>query len=207
VDPIADVIPPSGDVHAVALTGNLATTGSQPCVDLMSAPPSGVVATSLGVLPESVFVEQKSILIVLNGCVGGAGHSDSGEALICGPGYASDAPTATLVAGFVSRIANLSRVSLQFAQASFGLSESTVRFRPAISNASPHLVDMAWGWGAIAPFPPLMAYDVTQLFGSSDANDIADGNSVALIGVGAAPPLAAGAWWNAFTFTAVTADP
>lgn len=236
IDPIADVIPSSGDVALVGVTGNLAATGTQACTTLIANPPSGVVVSSLGVLPESVFVEQKSILVVLTGCVGGASHTDPAEALICGPGYASDTPSATVIAGFMSRLNNPNRVSLQFAQASFGLDESVVRFRPALTNAVSQIVEESWGWGAIAPFPPFMAYGMTQLFGSVESaveisdvdqpqalstitlgtalsnagisqGDILDGDTLALIGVGAAPPLGAGSWWNAFTFTAAMADP
>jgi hypothetical protein len=236
IDPIFDVVPEMTDVELWAVAGNLAATGGSTCSDVIANPPAGVEVRSLGVVPASVFVEEKSILLVPNGCVGGPGHSDALEETICGVGYSETTPTATLAAGFMSRLGNNGKVSLQFTHASSAMPESVLKLAPAVSAAVAQTVVDTFSFGAIAPFPPHMAYAKAQLVGSPDSRieltqppqsqpsatvsfpqafanstltlaDISDGDNLVFVGVGASPPLGSGAWWNGFTFTVVDGDP
>src|SRR5690606_28138043 len=128
IDPIFDLLPEQSDVEVVVLAGDLAATGGESCIDLLTAPPAGVIAMSLGVLGEGVFLEEKSILLVPHGCLGGPGHEDEQlEELVCGAGYGVGRPTASLAAGFLSRIKSTDKLALQFVQASRGLAGTAVR--------------------------------------------------------------------------------
>jgi hypothetical protein len=236
IDPIFDVVPDGTDVELWVVAGNLAATGGVSCADLIATPPTDVQVRSLAVVPESALLEEKSVLLVPSGCVGGPGHTDAQEETICGPGYSETNGNATLVAGFMSRLGNLSKVSLQFVHASAAMPDTVLRLAPAISSAAAQLVVGSFSFGAIAPFPPYMVYATAQLNGSPDSyielteqnqsqalatvtfpqafaastlslGDMSDGDNLVFVGVGAAPPLASGAWWNAFTFTVVDGDP
>jgi len=165
IDPIAAVVPEEGDVELVVLGGALAPTGGETCVDLVAAPPQGVEVRSLGVLPAATFDEQKSLLLVTTGCLGGPGHTD--EALqesVCGFGYSEQTPTASLLGGFMSRLSEGgTQLPLQFVHASLGLADAVMRLRPGIEGAvAPYLVTQ-WSYGAIAPFPPSLEYATAEL--------------------------------------------
>lgn len=233
--PIDEVIPAGTDVELVLLAGPLGASHNLDCGELIASTPAGVLIRSVGVLPESVFTTEKSILFVSAGCVGGRDHEHEDQELICGKGYANDLPTATLVAGFMSRLADTSKVPLQFVLGSLGVSDVAVRVMPGAGATAQQAVDK-WTFGAIAPYPPFMALGVTQLGnpsqssielyapGSSSplvstlwaqpldnggltADDVRNGDGLAFVAVGPAPSIAPGPWWNGFTYVAVRADP
>jgi len=234
IDPIHDVVPDDVDVEIVVIAGAL---GGTDCETLIMTPPSGALVMSLGMLPESVFDEEKSLLVVPNGCLGGAGHSDDAlNEKVCGVGYTEFTPTASLIAGFMSRIGGADKVALQFAQASQGGAALTVGVRAGTDGASAQLIVPEWSLGAIAPFPPFEGYANANLGtlenakvevggamgpavlttvpwstafanGGLTAADVQDGSNYTFVGVGAFPGLNAGPWWNGFTVTMVPSDP
>lgn len=233
----AVVDPPAGEVEMVVLAGDLAATAGASCDDLVSDPPAGVVARSLGIFPDGVFEAERSILLVPNGCVGGDDHTDPLEASICGAGYEPTFGNASVLAGFMSRIAPLDKVALQFAQASAAMPAHDLRVR---SNdvAPPQLVVAKWSIGAVAPFPPYTALSKELLLTPGDARvgvyegaaqdpifevawsvafdngpltaaDVTNGRGLVFVAIGPAPTLTppSGAWWKPHTYTAVLADP
>jgi hypothetical protein len=225
------------DVEVVIAAGTLSATGGKSCEELMSAPPAGVEVVSLGVLPAGVFAEEKSILLVPNGCAGGPGHGhEELEETICGIGYAEGLPNASMAAGFMSRIGAADKLPLQFVQASQGAQTLRLQLRPGISGASAQLLLSDWSAGAIAPFPPFQGYATVNLgaigsvalevlevngvnplatvsWSAAFANstmttrDVGDGDNLTFVAVGPMPGVAAGPWWNGFTFAVVPSDP
>ncbi len=232
---LAAAIPNGTDVEIVLVAGALNDTIGRSCADLIDSPPIDVLARSVGVLPESVFTTEKSILLVSAGCIGGRDHSDANEEQICGLGYTVDQPTATLVAGFMSRLTASNKIPLQFVQASVGLSDVQLRIQPG-NGATTQSVLTEWTFGAIAPYPPYLALGTEQLGGiaqtsivlfanGSDSpivstawglafsnstlteNDVQNGVGLAFIAVGPTPTVTAGSWWNPFTYGVVLANP
>lgn len=232
---IEDVIPPNTDVEVVLIAGAFANTDGLTCAELVNNTPATVLTRSVGVLPESVFVTEKSILLVTAGCVGGRDHTHENQEQICGLGYADDQPTATLVAGFMSRLTTANKLPLQFVQASLGVSDVQLRLKPG-NGSTAQAVLTEWTFGSIAPYPPFMSLGTGQLgsvgstsielfitgaadpltssswsqaFANSDVTeaDVVDGVGLAFIAVGPTPTFDAGAWWNGFTYTAVVANP
>ncbi|MEZ4441570.1 MAG: hypothetical protein R3B72_20895 [Polyangiaceae bacterium] len=237
IDPIAPTVPSDGDVEIRVVGGDLSATGGQSCDTLSSSPPAGVSVVSVGVLPASVFAEEKSLLVATTGCVGGVGHTDAAEEAICGPGYSESTPTAGLVAGFMSRLGDLDRVPMQFVHASTGLTDtSAVRVRPGSDNSTATIAVPTFSYGAIAPFPPFVGFSVGTLLDITEAQiqlipangvepfsvttfaqafdesllstaDVEDGHGLTFVGMGAAPSAGSGSWWHAFTFTAFASSP
>jgi hypothetical protein len=230
-------IPADGDVQVTLLAGDLAATGGATCEALRQAPPANVQVATVGVLPAAVFAEEKSLLLVAAGCIGGAGHSHELEETVCGAGYSEATPNPTIFAGFMSRLGELDRIRMQFAQASVGLPDSSLRIRAGDSTAVGTTAVPTWSPGAIAPYPPFdnftkaMLLDVpsaeVQLypgngggdpfnvtsFAAAFANstlevaDLSNGDAITFLSVGAPPGIAAGPWWNAFALTVVESLP
>lgn len=236
VDTFDTTIPQDDDVEVIVVSGDLGATGGESCETLVSAPPVGVDVFSVGILPASVFDEEKSLLLVAAGCHGGPGHTHEMEESVCGLGYSETRPNPTIVAGFMSRLGDFDKVAMQFAQASAGLQPSAVKVRPGDVAAVSQMATPSWSFGAIAPFPPFDAYSramlldiaqaqiqllpangpdpfetasFTEAFGNSNLSldDVQDGVGLTFVGVGAAPAMGTGAWWNAFTFAVVDSDP
>ena len=235
LDPIADFIP-DGDVELVVVAGNLPNTGGMTCDDLMTNPPAGTFVRSVGQVPQSVLVQERSLLLVLSGCVGGPGKSHEFAELVCGLGYSEDFGNAILTAGSMSRIATLDRVPLQFVQASFGLDPSILSVRPGTGAATAQVLIEQWSYGAVSPFPPFTGFSQGTLgdvatseidlrglqasmvahdapFGVAINNsdltvaDFIDGTNFVFIGVGASPLVGSGSWWHPYTYTVVKANP
>ena len=95
--------------------------------------------------------------------MGGPGHSDALQTLVCGTGYNQNNPTATVVAGFMSRLAEPDKVSMQFVQAARALPLTQLRVRPGQSAAVAQLVESSWAWGAITPYPPYDTFSELSL--------------------------------------------
>ncbi len=234
VDPISSLVPAGEDVELLALVGQLSATVGKTCQELAESLPWTVLSKSLGVLPQSAFTSDRSLLVVTTGCLGGPGHSGEQEELICGAGYSESFPNASLVAGFMSRIPAADKVPLQFAHATVAAEQvTTLRLVPGV-DASQLTVISQWSLGAVAPHPPyayLSASDlgdtsVLQLyqagmaeplsestFAEAFANsplapqDMSDGVGLIFVAVGAAPQAAPGPWHQDFTFTVVRSDP
>lgn len=230
-----DLVPVGGDVEVLAIGGQLSASGGMTCDELRSAPPPGVIVRSIAVVPGSVFGEEKSLLLVPNGCLGGPFKTDEEEARICGFGYDMQSGNAAMAAGFMSRIGASDKIAMQFVQASAGMEPVSLSVKPGMSGATAQLVVDSWSAGGIQPFPPFMGYGLAQLnevgqssieltgnMGSTIAyqatfaealaesdlavGDLVNGENIVFVGVGAAPGLA-GSWWQPFTLTVVLADP
>lgn len=227
--------PPNGAVEMLVVAGDLAATGGLACDELEVAPPPGVVVRSLGLLPDGFFSAERSLLLVPNGCVGGATHTDPLEASVCGAGYDPAFGNASVVAGFMSRIAQLDKVPLQFVQASAAMPSYELRVK-SNALAPAQLVLASWSLGAIAPFPPFMAFSEQVLTAPNEArigvyqgapnnpifeapwsvafsnssvstSEVDNGRGLVFVAVGPAPTLSAGPWWNEHTYTVLLADP
>jgi hypothetical protein len=236
VDPLEDLVPEDGDVEVLLVAGDLSASGGQTCEDLATAPPAEVLVFSLGVIPASVFDEEKSLIFVTGGCVGGEGHTDEDEEDICGLGYSEARPNPSLIAGFMSRLGEVDRVAMQFVQASAGLPAAAVQVRPGDEIAVGQIAAPDWSYGAIAPFPPFDQFSVATLLDVSEAEvqilpdngstpfeevsfadafanstlspaDVKDGLGFTFVGVGAPPAMGSGSWWNGYAFTVVSSTP
>ena len=236
VDNIEQIVPASTDVQVVVVAGNLSQTGGKSCSSLIATPPSGVEQRSVGVLPESVFSEDKSLLLVTYGCIGGADHSHEAQASVCGASYASDAPTVGLAAGFMSRLVQEGKASIQLVHAVVAMEQVAIRFVPGVDDATHYLIENEWSLGAISPFPPyskLPAADwgkvaeaqleiylpnqgspqvvtaLSEVLANStlNADAVVDGKGLVFVAVGAGPGVEEGPWWKPLTYTMVQADP
>jgi len=236
IDPIATVVP-GGDVELFVVGGALAQTGGEACVDLVASPPQGVEVRSLGVLSAGVFDEQKSLLLVTTGCLGGPGHADQDlQEMVCGLGYSEQTPNASLVAGFMSRLTEADKLPMQFVHASQALGDAIMRLRPGVDGAIAQYIVPQWSHGAIAPFPPYLALAKADLFDLATTQlevylpiepdpisavpwseafagsllpigEVSDGTGLVFVAVGPSPSVAAGSWWNGFSYAVLAADP
>lgn len=236
LDTISAVIPEGTDVEAFVVAGDLGQVGGANCDQLVDAPPSGVLVRSVGVLPQSALEAERSLLFVASGCVGGAGHEDENQDLICGLGYEPSFGNASLVAGFMSRINRFDGVSMQFVHASQATNAYDLRLRIS-ADATAGLIVPSWSVGAIAPFPPyaslarsafvapgearvgvfasgnastaIFEQSWADIFANSalEPNAVDDGDNIVFIAVGPAAPIQASDWWNGMTFTVVDGDP
>lgn len=236
LDTIAQVIPAGSDVEAFVVAGDLGQVGGANCDQLVDTPPTGVLVRSVGVLPQSALEAERSLLFVAAGCVGGAGHEDENEELICGPGYDPSFGNAGLVAGFMSRISRFDGISMQFVQASQATNPYDLRLRTS-SDSTASLIVPSWSVGAIAPFPPYASLSrsaflspgvakvgvfasgnpTTAVFEQSwddifansplEPNAVDDGDNLVFIAVGPAAPIQASDWWNGIAFTVVDGAP
>lgn len=232
--PVDTRLPTASDVEVWAIGGQLELAGGSDCATLTSAAPEGLVARSLGVLPASALVEPKSLVLVTSGCLGARKHGGPSQELACGVGYTHKTPTASMIAGFLSRINNPNAVSLQFIQAGRALDQVNLRLTPGKNGATASNVANKWSWGAIVPFPPLDEFsrdalgDLSQakldMYPSSGStivytstiqqtlesssvqiDDIKNGSNLVVVGVGAAPSLGEGSWWNTYRMTTINA--
>jgi hypothetical protein len=191
---------------------------------------------ALPVLPAPVFEEEKSLLLVPMGCLGGDGHSHAAEAQACGSGYSATTPTASLVAIAMSRLTAPDKVALQVVHASAAMSAVDVQLTPGFNNAAGELLAPALSLGAIGPFPPFLrladadygalpqvelrtfepstttptsTLAMTDVLAHSDVapTDFADGRGFVLVAVGAAPGAPGGGFWHPLTYTMLKADP
>jgi len=237
VDLASNVVPGEGDVEVVVFGGTLSLTGGESCVDLVASPPQGVESRSLGVLPATTFDEEKSLLLVTTGCLGGPGHSDGElQETVCGLGYSEQTPTASLIGGFMSRLGPDDKLPLQFVHASQTLGDAVMRLRPGVEGGVAQYLVTQWSYGAIAPFPPYADYATADLIdlnlvelhlylsgepeplsvvpwpqafaGSAlTLDDVTDGRGLVFVAVGPSPTIAPGAWWNGFGYAVLPADP
>ncbi|AUX39233.1 hypothetical protein SOCE26_006170 [Sorangium cellulosum] len=239
VEPLAPTIPEGASVRAHAIAGDLRATEGLDCAEILALaaePGAPVVAAALPVLPASVFTEERSLLLVATGCLGGEGHTHESEKQACGDAYTIDTPTAGLVAVAMSRRTTFERVGLQVAHASAATPVVDVQLTLGQSGASGLTLAQALSFGAIAPFPPFTGlarddlgaleqltvetYDpieakvtasvpMDEILANSDvtATSIADGEGFVLVAVGAAPGTARGGFWRALTYTLLRADP
>ncbi|WP_437798522.1 hypothetical protein [Sorangium sp. So ce693] len=239
VEPLGSAIPEGTSLRAHVIAGDLRATEGLDCAEILalaaeSAAP--IVAAGLPVLPAPVFAEEKSLLLVATGCLGGEGHTHASEKEGCGDAYTIDTPTAGLVAVAMSRRTRFDRVSLQVAHASAATAVVQVELTPGRGGATGATLAQDLSYGAIAPFPPSTGFSVgdlgaleevtietrdpiegavtssvpmREILASSDvpAADIGDGLGFVLVAVGAAPGAEQGGFWHPLTYSLVRANP
>ena len=223
-------VPPSTDVEVRVVAGTKSAIAGKSCAALVDAP--GVRTRSVGVLPAGALSSGRSVLLVTHGCMGGAGHTDPLESLVCGTGYTNDAPNAALAAGYLSRLASPDKVPMQFVHAVAAMSTGPLALAPGVENASPSVVVSEWSLGAILPYPPYLERSRVDLVDVGEAtlhigpgspavvklgealtngglaeSDVVDGEGLAFVALGAMPNIPKGVWWSALTVTAVAILP
>ncbi|WP_441289191.1 hypothetical protein ACSRUE_46735 [Sorangium sp. KYC3313] len=239
IEPLGAAIPEGTSLRAHVIAGDLRATEGLDCAEILalaaeSAAP--IVAAGLPVLPAPVFAEEKSLLVVATGCLGGEGHTHESEKEGCGDAYTIDTPTAGLVAVAMSRRTSFGRVSLQVAHASAATPLVHVALAPGRDDATGVTLTQDLSYGAIAPFPPSTGFSVgdlgaldevaietrdplqgtvtssvlmREILASSDvpAADIRDGQGFVLVAVGAAPEAEQGGFWHPLTYSLLRANP
>lgn len=235
--PVEAVAPAGADLQLHVIAGDLAATAGLDCAEILALAAGGagqVVTAALPVVPASAFAAERSLLLVPAGCVGGPGHSDPAEESGCGPGYTEATPTATLVAGPMSRLTEAGALGLQVVHASVALPVVDVGLTSG--DTSEWVVAAELSLGAIAPFPPYFAVSAVELGPPSAVSirtyppgqgnptsevslgevldrsalapaDIIDGEGFVLVAVGATPGAGAGPFWHELTYALVRADP
>lgn len=203
---------------------------------LASSATPPIIARALAVIPKVVWDSHRSLLMVPNGCLGGPTHDDINAKQACGSGYTPATPTAGVMLAGMSRLPDTGHVSLQVASASTAMPEVDVALLPNLMDAMPQVIVRALTQGGVGPKPPFAVLTVTELGalegaqiqtytpqstflsstttlaevfanGGPGAAAVANGKSVALVAVGAAPGLPAAQWWHKITFALVEVDP
>lgn len=222
------------DVRPVVYAGDLAAMATLTC-DALNPLPNGVRETPLQVLPAGTLASQRSVLVVLAGCVGGPGHDDSVGQTVCGSGYSSNTPNATLLAGTMTRAPVIGSISIQAFAGS--LAAPPLSLRHLNSEAFITLVLPEVPVGAILPRPPDSSLSQQRLGNSPEAgvfelypngytvptasfalgdvlaqdgmtvSDFADGRNFTVVWVGGPPGSVGGSWWQPFRMLVVRSDP
>ncbi|WP_437734673.1 hypothetical protein [Sorangium sp. So ce1335] len=239
VEPLDAAIAGGASVRPHVIAGDLGAIEGRDCAEILAlaaeaAPP--VVAVGLPVVPAPVFAEEKSLLLVATGCLGGEGHTHALEKQACGDAYAVDTPTAGLVAAAMSRRASFDRISLQVAHASAATPVVDVHLTPGRSSVSGVILAQDLSYGAISPSPPftglgrgdlgapedievhtydpvdgsrLASVPMREVLANSDveAAGIANGRGFVLVAVGAAAGTERDGFWHPHTYTLLWADP
>ncbi|WP_437279370.1 hypothetical protein WME90_02085 [Sorangium sp. So ce375] len=239
VEPLRAAIPGGTSLQTHVIAGDLRATAGLDCAEILAlAAEAGapIVAAGLPVLPAPVFAEEKSLLLVATGCLGGEGHTHESEEQGCGDAYSIDTPTAGLVAVAMSRRTSFGKVSLQVAHASAATPVVHVELTPGSALGSGVTLAYDLSYGAIAPFPPFTGFsrgdlgtledvaietrdpvDATvtssvrlrEILERSDvpATAITDGEAFVLVAIGAAPGAESGGFWHPLTYALLPADP
>jgi hypothetical protein len=223
------------DVTVVAVTGDEDALASARCRDLLADPggDEAIEVVTLGVLPRSAVEAPRVIALVAAGCLGGEDEeSEVGEAA-CGPGFASGAPTATLVAAPLSRITASERVGLQAVGGALAAAPLDLAVRVG-SDGAPLLVAEDVSLGAALPLPPnterdavalsaggaleavavlpgdgteLATVDLAAAMDRAGIGAVEDGRTYAIVLVGPAPTLGPGPFWPSFDAAMISVTP
>ena len=230
-------LPSSGSVEILVLTGDLEAAGGATCRELADDPGAfeGLEVLSLGVTPVASLTSPRSFALVVSGCFGGDGHDDVSAELLCGSGYTSLSPTPSIVLAPLSRVTAPTGIGLQLLNATTGGSSLDGAIKPSFDGVSFMPIASLVVSGQAAPFPPNTSISASELgvpsealvrlvagsaiatvelplgdamaAGGIDGADLANGENVALVAVGAAPGAPALAWSNGLALVAVDADP
>jgi hypothetical protein len=187
----------------------------------------------LPVLPAGTLAGGRSYLLVAAGCLGGPAFTDPNEQVICGPGYAADAPTLTPILVTLSRLTQFGEVGLQVVHASLATPGFDLRVAPPPDSGAV-LTYIASGLtlGKIAPRPPRFGSNDVQLgatrpnyrvdvvmdgttkseywpsiIARGGSEGLENGKTYALVVVGPRADVGAASWWNQAVVTAVPTDP
>lgn len=238
VDLAGSAIATGVDLQVYVISGALGATLGASCAELVGGPASedagtDWMATSVGVMPQSVLQSGKSVLLGFAGCAGSPEHTHPVEKQVCGQGYVPGTPNLSLVAVALSRLTMPSKLSLQFVQAAAAMPVVDLSMRAGKDAASPVIVAPDWAPGSIAPYPPWSEYALDDFGVVSQATievynnnnfttpahtallgnvldqsgislvDFADGQGFAFVAVGPLPGVGPGPWWHAYQYVAL----
>lgn len=229
---LEDIDLESEDVQPVLYVGDLAALGTISCADL-AQPPEGVSAYALQVLPAGTLSKQRHVVAVAAGCVGGAGHEDSVQELVCGAGYGPSAPTVRLLVASVDRLVQEGAIGMQAMGGSVASPALTLQHW-APSPGTVVQVASRVAAGMVAPRPPSFVLNHAQLGAMSEnelmlsegsgepvrlkladaldaggvrAEHFVEGRSFVTIWVGPRVGMGVGTWWMPFSALVIAADP
>jgi hypothetical protein len=227
----------SSSVEILVLTGDLAAASGATCREIADDPGAfeGLEVLSLGVTPVASLTSPRSFALVVSGCFGGEGHDDVSAELLCGSGYTSLSPTPSIVLAPLSRVTAPTAIGLQILNATAGGASIDGQLQPSFDGVPFVPLASLVVPGQAAPFPPNTSVSAAELgiasealvrlgsassiagveldlgdamaAGGIDGADLANGENVALVAVGAAPGAPALAWSNGLALVAVDADP
>lgn len=191
-------------------------------------------ARALPALPAGTLDAGRSLLMVANGCMGGAGFDAPDAARYCGASYAERTPTVSAVFAALSRVTAPNRMGVQALHASLATDTVAITSRspPALAEGSVQVVSNLVT-GELGPRPANIqnaaaAFGSTQGFlvdvdGRTDTllsrtwkevlalggvRALADGSNYTLVLIGPEADLSGGAaYWNAPAVTIVPSDP
>ncbi len=190
-------------------------------------------ARALAALPAGTVAIQRSILLVISGCLGGAAYKNDLSPAVCGEDFTADAPSVQPLVVKLSRDFRFDKVGLQGVHASLALGSADLRVtgdsgRTALVFAS------SLDYGEIAPRPADTRFTPLEL-GVDETNfglaaigenaavlvqqawpDVLAASGLAMLGsgrsytavlLGPKPHLLKKSWWNQPAFALVDNDP
>ncbi len=210
--------------------------GENAAAGAASMPPLDIPALrarSLAALPAGTVNIDRSILMVLTGCMGGAAYRDRIHASACGAGYSPDSPTLQPIIVKLSRDVRFDKVGLQAVHAS--LPSGSLDIRASGSRGAVSLVfASSVSYGSIEPRPAdtrftpvelgvaqssygLQAVDQNGQVAYQEAwsdvlavagiDAIVSARTYTAIFLGPDPLLIKKGWWNSSAFALVDNDP
>ena len=237
IDLASGVVPQATDAFMYVIAGDLGQTAGKGCAEITAGGlPPEVLVVPLAVIPRTALDAPRSLLLVPYGCLGGPGHDDPSNSVICGKTYSLDSPTPGLLAGGMSRIVEPDVLSLQAAHASAAMQEIDIQVLPGVDMAMGLTIAPGLTLGAIGKMPPFRVLSkktlgpigatniLTTPPGSTQPNsmsplqaalarggipeaEFSNGKGFTWVGVGSAPSVKAGAYWHELTWTVVRSDP
>lgn len=234
--PVGTADIPASDALVQVVAGDVptGTTCADLAADPTAFPDLTIL--EMGLVPKSALEMKRSFLVVANGCIGGITHTDAAEKQICGATYTPTDPTPGLAILGMSLLDDEKHVAIQYVNAVAAMPKANVWIQPSFSGVMPIPIVNGGPFGGSAPYPPNFALEVseigsvagaaigtavnpsptptgsvplsTALAASGLGNEaVANGKSLVLVGVGAAPGTmpapAPDAWWKAYTVVAV----
>jgi hypothetical protein len=223
------------DVRPVVYVGALDEIVGRSCVEL-TAQWENVHPFTLAVIPAGTLAKQRSVLMVVAGCVGGLEHVDAYQEAVCGTGYASDKPSVRLLLASVDRTTQASAIGLQVFIGSLAPGAVSVDHLVAMPSKTTTLASGVMS-GVLEPRPPSFALSKSDLGtdlgansfrvfvdqatepgviaylpdalarGGLGLNDFVDGANFTVVLVGPRADVPAGTWWNSPAFTVVRSAP
>ncbi len=234
---VAPPLPAASDVSILVLTGDLDAIGGALCRDIRDDPTgfSGLEVLSLGIVTEADLSAPRSILLAITGCFGGEGHDGDALDLVCGPGYAPDAPTPGAIVAPLSRYPNIENIGFQAVNATSAGALIDVYGQSSFDGTPELTIATLVPPGGAAPFPPSTVFSAAELgmpriasvraqsdatgdsttvllgdaidHGGISTEVFANGRNVALVAVGPAPGAPSASWHEDFTVVALDSDP
>ena len=188
----------------------------------------------LPAIPSGTLSAGRSLLLVANGCLGGATYHSSASVQYCGTGYSAGTPTVSAVLVSLSRLIAFQRVGMQLVNASLASAPVQLNARPPIPSTDAGIsIASGVAAGQVAPRPATVLNSVfdygsarnyrlelssqgTAQFSFSwsaalalgGLTELADGATYAIVFSGPRGDLPAQPnLWNAPTLTVVAVEP